>query len=257
MLKIINYILVLITSLYGLYFILTALPILKKEKKFKNISNKTNYFSILIPARNEEGVIKNLIDSLNKLNYDKERYEINVILNNSTDKTDEIVKQTTAKLIKCKTKINNKGQALKEAFNTLSSRKDIDAYIIFDADNIVDKDFLKYMNESINKGNKVAQGFRDTKNKTCNWISASYTIYYYIQNLYFNKSRKLIGKSASLNGTGFMIKKEVIDKIGFYTETLSEDIEFTGICALNDIKIDFVQNAVTYDEQASDFNTSR
>lgn len=46
-----------------------------------------------------------------------------------------------------------------------------------------------------------------------------------------------------------MIKKEVIDKIGFNTKTLTEDLEFAGICALNDIKIDYVDKAITYDEE--------
>ena len=46
-----------------------------------------------------------------------------------------------------------------------------------------------------------------------------------------------------------MIKKEVIDKIGFNTKTLTEDLEFTGICALNTIKIDYVDKAITYDEE--------
>lgn len=256
MIKIIYYIILAVINLYGLYFIITALLVLRKEKKDNNKESKINYFSILIPARNEEKVIKNLIYSLEKQNYSKDKYEINVILNNSTDNTENVVKSTKANLIKCKNKINNKGQALKEAFYVLKDKKEVDAYIIFDADNIADKDFLKYMNESINNGYKVAQGFRDTKNETCNWISASYTMYYYIQNLFFNKARKHINKSASLNGTGFMIKKDVIEEIGFNTKTLSEDIEFTGLCALYNIKIDFVEKAITYDEQSSDFKTS-
>ena len=255
MLEVINKILIIFTNLYGLYFIVTALSIFKKEKKKENKNKYKNYFSILIPARNEEKVIANLINSLNNMNYDKDKYEINVILNNSKDNTYNVSTNAGANVLRCKSKITTKGEALKEAFRKINDDK-IDAYIIFDADNVVDKDFLKYMNESINNGYKVAQGFRDTKNDKCNWISSSYTIYYFIQNLFYNKSRKKLNRSASINGTGFMIKKEVIDTIGFNVKTLSEDVEFTGICALNDIKIDFVEKAVTYDEQASDFKIS-
>lgn len=255
MLEVINKILIIFTNLYGLYFIVTALSIFKKEKKKESKNKYKNYFSILIPARNEEKVIANLINSLNNMNYDKDRYEINVILNNSKDNTYNVSTNAGANVLRCKSKITTKGEALKEAFRKINDDK-IDAYIIFDADNVVDKDFLKYMNESINNGYKVAQGFRDTKNNKCNWISSSYTIYYFIQNLFYNKSRKKLNRSTSINGTGFMIKKEVIDTIGFNVKTLSEDVEFTGICALNDIKIDFVEKAVTYDEQASDFKIS-
>lgn len=101
---------------------------------------------------------------MKKLNYDKNKYEINVVLNNCTDNTYNIAKNENVSVIKCKNKITSKGDALKEAFNTLKDR-DIDAYVIFDSDNIVDSDFLKYMNESLNNGYKVAQGFRELKNK--------------------------------------------------------------------------------------------
>ena len=40
------------------------------------------------------------------------------------------------------------------------------------------------MNNSLNKGYQVAQGFRDIKNLNTNWISSSYALYYYIQNLF-------------------------------------------------------------------------
>ena len=52
------------------------------------------------------------------------------------------------------------------------------------------------------------------------------------------------------------LKKEVIDTYGFKTKTLTEDIEFAGLCALNNIKIDFVEEAITYDEQPTNFKVS-
>lgn len=255
-LKIIYYILLIITNIYGLYFIFIALPSLYKKRRKPKNSIKDHYFTILIPARNEEFVIGNLINSLNKLNYPKDKYEVLVVLNNSTDNTKEVVKSLGANYLECKNEIHSKGDALKETFEVLSPRSDIDAYIIFDADNVVDKDFLVHMNNSINNGYQVAQGFRDSKNAADNWLSCSYAIYYYIQNYFFNKARTLSNSSASINGTGFMVKKEVIDKIGFNTKTITEDIEFSGICAINNIKIDFVEKAVTYDEQPTDFKIS-
>ena len=247
-LLILLYLLLIIVTVYNMYFLITSLFAFKKKKTPHNHNYKENFFSILIPARNEEEVIGNLLKSLKKLNYNKDKYEINVVLNNCTDNTYTIAKNENVNVIKCKNKIKSKGDALKEVFNTLKDRN-IDAYVIFDADNIVDSDFLKYMNESLNNGYKVAQGFRELKNKKNNWLSYSYALYYYIQNFFFNEARKKCKSSSSINGTGLMIKKEVIDKIGFNTKTLTEDLEFTGICALNNIKIDYVDKAITYDEE--------
>ena len=255
-LMVIYYLLLIATNIYGLYFIAVAIPVLFKRKKKNIIGERKNYFEILVPARNEEYVIENLIKSLKKLDYDKERYEITVVLNNSTDNTKEKVSSLGVNIYECKNKISSKGDALKEVFAVMDKRNDIDAYIIFDADNVVDKNFLKHMNNSLNNGYLVAQGFRDTKNVSDNWISSSYALYYYIQNYFFNKARTLMNSSSSINGTGFMVSKEVIDKYGFKTNTLTEDIEFAGLCALNNVKIDFVEEAITYDEQPTNFKVS-
>ena len=93
------------------------------------------------------------------------------------------------------------------------------------------------MNDSLNMGYSVVQGFRDTKNVSDNWLSCSYAIMYYIQNLFLNKSRYNLGKSSFINGTGFVIKKELIDKNGYDPKTVTEDIEFVAMCAINGEKI--------------------
>jgi cellulose synthase/poly-beta-1,6-N-acetylglucosamine synthase-like glycosyltransferase len=77
-----------------------------------------------------------------------------------------------------------------------------------------------------------------------------------MQSLFINESRYKMGKSSFLNGTGFAIKKEVIDKHGFDPKTVTEDIEFTALCALNDEKIAFANDAITYDEQLTNFKSS-
>ena len=108
------------------------------------------------------------------------------------------------------------------------------------------------MNDSYQSGYKVAQGRKDSKNLEDNWLSASYSLFYYIQNFFFNKSRFKIDAAAAINGTGFMVAKEVIDG-GFNPKTITEDIELSIICVLRDIKIAYVEEAITYDEQPTKF----
>jgi len=133
---------------------------------------------------------------------------------------------------------------------------DYEAYCIFDADNIVHNNFLNRMNDTLCSGYKVAQGFRDTKNASNTWISSCYSLFYLTQNYFFNSARMNMNWSASINGTGFMISKSVIDEFGFNTVTITEDIEFAAHCALNNVKIAFVDDAITYDEQPLTFAQS-
>ena len=53
-----------------------------------------------------------------------------------------------------------------------------------------------------------------------------------------------------------MVKKSVIDKHGFNPKTVTEDIEFTAMCAINGEKIAFVEEAITYDEQVNNLKVS-
>ena len=245
----------IVFTIYGLYYVITGLFAFLKPAKEKSKSNKIHKFSIIIAARNEENVIGNLIDSLKKQNYDKDSYDINVIVNNSNDNTYKVSKKHGANVIKCEIPVSSKGEVLRYAFKKFKN-KDTDAYVIFDADNVVHPDFLSEMNKSLNNGYKVAQGFRDSKNYQDNWISGSYALFYYIQNFFFNLSRKRLKSSASINGTGFMIEKKFIESLDFNPITLTEDVELTTACAVANEKIDFVKDAITYDEQTTDFKVS-
>lgn len=252
--KVVYDILTNLMLIFSLYFVITGLFAFKKYK-IKKISDKKNKFAILIACRNEEKVIGALIDSLKVSNYDSKFYEIVVLPNNCTDNTEEVAKSKNVRVVKVTEPVKTKGEVLRYAFKKLKNES-YDAYIILDADNLVHKNFITKMNDALNSGYQVAQGFRDAKNPQDNWITGSYTIFYYIQNFFFNKARMSMNASAAINGTGFMISKSIIDNYGFNTKTLTEDSEFTGICALNNVKIGFVKDAVTYDEHPLNFKDS-
>lgn len=257
MLEKIIYILGVAFLFYAGYYLITSIGIFKKRKKVtNNDDDKKNFFAVIIAARNEENVIGKLIDSLKKQSYPSEYFDIYVIVNNCTDNTAREAKKAGAKVISCTEKVSTKGEVLKYTFDLFKDNNKIDAYAIFDADNIVHHDFLAKMNDMINSGYSVAQGFRDTKNISDNWLTSSYAILYYFQSLFLNESRYNMGRSSFLNGTGFVIKKEVIDKHGFNPKTVTEDVEFTAMCAINNEKIGFATDAITYDEQTNSFDAS-
>lgn len=254
-LEIINIIIMLLLVVYGLYFLITALFLFKKRKKDSIVSDKYGHFTILIPARNEEEVIKDAIQSFKRQKYPKDNYEIVVVINNTTDNTLGVCNAEGVRCILCERKIKNKGDALKEAFDRLKKEK-TDAYIIMDADNVVNDEFLGEMNKSLNEGTLVAKSSMDIKAKENTWVSSSYAIYFFIQSILYSIPRNNIGASCAINGTGIMIKKEVIDKYGFNVRTITEDLEFMTLCALNNIKIKYVEGAICYAEHPSDFKVS-
>ena len=250
---IIYYILFALSFMFGMYFAVTGLFGFKNYHKSMFGRHKPKYkFAIIVPSRNEEKVIGGLIKSLQKQRYPDKLYEVYVVPNNCTDDTAGAAKKAGANVIECTVPVKVKADVLQFVFKKFKSRDDIDAYVIFDADNLVHPNFLARMNDALCEGVQVAQCFRDAKNMGDNWLTGSYTLFYFIQNFFFNRARMNFSGSAAINGTGFMIKKEVVAN-GFNTKTLTEDSEFTGQCALRGIQIAFVEEAITYDEHPQNF----
>lgn len=247
MLELLLLIVLFLNFIYGFYFVGTTIWgfLFPKEETIQE--EQLYKYAFLIPARNEEKVIGNLVNSIKHMNYPKEKFEIFVLPNHCTDNTEEIALTLGASTIKISDKVKTKGDVLNEAFKHLL-KKDFDAFIIFDADNIVHPDFLKEMNHQYNQGDEVIQGFRDSKNAFANWLSGGYTCFYLIQN-FFYQARKKLNLSAAISGTGFLISKNFIKKYGYTTHTITEDMELAALCALNKVKIGFAKKAITYDEQ--------
>ena len=240
-----------------LYFGITSLFVIFRDKNIAESSPKTK-FAVLIAARNEEKVLPHLLSSLNNQSYPDELYDVYVLPNNCTDNTKKVALDCAAKVIDIEeVDVKSKGEALKYAFDYFKTNNiKYDAYVIFDADNVVHPDFLKRANDAYCSGIKVGQGYRDSKNPCDSWISGAFSIYHWINDTFINNSRNNINQSSYINGTGFMVASSVIEKIGYNVITITEDTEFSILCALNGYKISFIKNAITYDEQATDFKTS-
>lgn len=242
---------------YGLFYVYTALHAYKKMPKIAQSDIKKR-FAVLIPARNEAGVIGALIESLQKQNYPKDAYDIIVVPNNCIDDTEQVAREAGAEIMKCRTSVKSKGEVLSDIFDRIVNLDKIyDAVLVFDADNLVHPDFIAKMNDALAAGAKVAQGYRDSKNPSDTWVSSCHSVYYYVVNGYFNHARMTLGWSAALNGTGFMIATELLRQHTFETYSMTEDIEYSSIVISEyKEKIVWVPEAVTYDEQPLLFSES-
>lgn len=219
------------------------------RRKEKIIYQNNKRFACIIPAHNEENVIANLVYSLKKQDYKRTMYDIFVICDNCSDNTAKIAVKAGAKVwIREDKNLKGKQWALKWAFEQLKYMY-YDAVCVFDADNIVDKDFLKVMNDKLCKGNKLIQGYLDTKNPGDTWITKSYAISYWISNRISQLARYNVGLPAYLGGTGFCVDMELIKKYSWNVTTLVDDLEYSIQNILHGIKPTFAYDARVYDEK--------
>ena len=250
--------LVWILTIFWIYQIGISLCSLVKLKDKPLKIKKDHRFMAIIPAHNEEAVIANLVESLKNQNYNKELYDIYVIADNCTDNTAKVAKEAGAIVYERFDELKKtKGYAL-DWFLQQKIKEDApyDAFFIFDADNIVDKNFIKNMNKKLCQGEDVVQGYRDIKNPTDSWITAGYAIFYWTMHRFYHLARYNIGLSPLLNGTGFMVRFDVVKPQGWDTVTLTEDIEFSLKRIIAGKKLGWATDAIVYDEQPVGFKQS-
>lgn len=236
-------------GLYGVFYALIALCGLKKRKSDFPKTAPRKRIAVVAAARNEENVIGQLVKSLKNQDYPAELFDVIVIPNNCTDDTEGAALRAGARVIRVWGEVHSKGEALKDAFSQLLDENRYDAYAIFDADNLVHPGFMRAANDALNAGARIAQGYRDSKNPFVNWVSGGSSVFYWFMDRLYNHARRVIGSSAALNGTGFVISADLLRETGFTTHSLTEDLEYTAQCAIRGEKIYWMDDAITYDEQ--------
>ena len=247
-----------IITIYWIYQLVISVCSLIKVKEKPFVENKEHRFMMIIPAHNEEKVVANLVESLQQLDYNRKLYDIYVIADNCTDKTAQIAKDAGAIVYERFDEAHKtKGFALQWFLQQkIEEDAPYDAFCIFDADNIVDKNFLKAMNKKLNQGEDVVQGYRDIKNPSDSWVTAGYAIFYWTMNRFYHLARYNLGLSPLINGTGFMVKFDVVKPEGWKTKTLTEDIEFSLKRIIQGKKLGWATDAIVYDEQPVGFKQS-
>ena len=251
--------LVWIVTIFWLYQFIISLCSLVKLKERPLKENKEHKFMAIIPAHNEQEVVGNLIESLKNQTYSKDAYDIYVIADNCTDNTAVVARRAGAIVYeRFDPSKKTKGYAL-DWFLQQKIKEDApyDAICIFDADNIVDKNFFKAMNKKLCQGEDVVQGYRDIKNPTDNWITSGYALFYWTMHRFYHLARYNLGLSPLLNGTGFMVRFDIIkENGGWKTVTLTEDIEFSLQRILKGKRLGLATDAIVYDEQPTGFKQS-
>lgn len=247
-----------IIVIYWLYQLIISACALIQFKEKPLIKNKKHKFMMILPAHNEASVIGALIESLQALDYPKEFYDIYVIADNCTDNTAQIAKDLGAIVYeRFDEKKKTKGFAMQWFLNQkIKENADYDAFCVFDADNVVDKNFLNAMNKKLCQGEEIVQGYRDIKNPADSWISAGYALFYWMMNRFYHLARYNLGLSPLINGTGFMVDFNLIKPTGWDTITLTEDIEFSLKNIAKGRKLGWATDAIVYDEQPTEFKQS-
>ena len=245
--------LLFLIGLLTLHFFIFAVVGVFASKKFGEAKEKLRY-GIIVPARNEEAVIGGIIDSIKRNNYPQENLKIFVISHNSTDNTAQAAREAGAIVYEyTNPQENTMGYAFRHLFSCIErdyGTNNFDGFFIFNADNILDKNYITYMNDAFCYYGKesVVTSFRNSKNFGSNLISGLYGMYFTVGCRLESRGRTLLNCSTRVQGTGYLIPPKIV-KDGWQYVTLAEDWEFSADRILLENTIKYCDKAVFYDEQ--------
>ena len=220
-------------------------------RKFKKAKNNHKY-GILIAARNEEAVIGNLLDSINKQDYPKDLLTTFVVADNCTDDTAGISRKHGAIVYERQDPDHKtKGFALQFLFKNIEKDygiKSFEGFFIFDADNLLNRNYISKMNDAFDSGEKIITSYRNTKNFDENWIASTYALHW-IRSIRVNhRARSVLRLATNIQGTGFLFANEIV-KNGWNYTGLTEDRALTADAVARGYQITYQDEAEFFDEQ--------
>jgi cellulose synthase/poly-beta-1,6-N-acetylglucosamine synthase-like glycosyltransferase len=215
------------------------------------------FVSILVPAHNEARVIEHTVESLLRLHYPHESYEIIVINDNSSDASYELLMGLQKRfpgraLHVINTDAATGGKGKSNALNIGLKQSKGEYVAVYDADNTPEPDALILLVAEIEHDETLGAviGKFRTRNRDTNLL----TRFINIETLSFQwmaqAGRWQMFNLCTIPGTNFIIRRSILDTIGGWDEkAMAEDTELSFRIYAMGYKIKFVPHSVTWEQE--------
>ncbi len=211
--------------------------------------------SVLIPARDEEAVVPDLVRDL--LAQDYPHLEVIVVAHNCSDRTAEVVRKFADPRLKVlELRTAEAGKALPLNFGLANSRGDIVAQ--FDADNrVFDQQLVRRAVAYLLRepATEVIQCRIETKNESTNLLTRLQAVEYRIFSHLFWGGRNIIDLPCPIGGTGVFLRRTTLERIGRWENELVEDYDLYCKLVLDGARVVYKPDLVTWDEKPASWRT--
>jgi cellulose synthase/poly-beta-1,6-N-acetylglucosamine synthase-like glycosyltransferase len=236
-----------------------------KKRKFKHVTTPSctpsiTNFAILIPAHNEEIMLDNLLNSLSTLAYPKGQYTVYVVADNCTDRTAELACATGWVHVyeRFDETRRSKGYALRWLLEQLEENHLIyDAYVILDADSVVEPTFLQAMNRELTQGARALQA----NNTVLNISESPSTALRLIALTLMNHARPLgrngLGGSSTLTGNGMCLSRAILLQYPWQAFATAEDYQYYLTLVQHGERVQYIPEAIVRSHMPITFSSMR
>jgi cellulose synthase/poly-beta-1,6-N-acetylglucosamine synthase-like glycosyltransferase len=237
----------------------------KKHKKelpqIKPLKEPYPTVTIQLPIYNEPNVVSRLIESITKLDYPKDKLEIQ-ILDDSADETQKTTKEIVEKYKKEKFNINYIHRTNRKGFKAGALQDGLKTSIgefvaIFDADFIPKPDFLKKLLPYFSSDDiGMVQARWGHTNRKYSLLTKIQAVILDGHFLIEHTARNRSGRFFNFNGTAGIWRKKAIESSGGWQgDTLTEDMDLSYRAQISGWKFIFVPDVVTPAELPIDVNS--
>lgn len=229
--------LLLAASIPLLYLLATTLAPLFSWNRSPT-ADKVKRIVILIPAHNESLLITDTVSNALQQNYPINSMLVFVIADNCTDETAQLARRAGARVLERQGN-PGKGQGLHEALELLL-QENWDAFLVMDADSHLHEETLSAVNDALITGSSALQ----IRYGVLNPNQSIRTRAMELSTASFNAMRPLgkaaLGLSAGINGNGFCLTRETVQRVPYLAHSIVEDIEYHMLLLKAGIRVDFL-----------------
>ena len=209
-----------------------------------------NQLSIIIYAHNDEKAVVSLLEKLNKQDYLKANYQINIVLDNCEDNSSNILEFVGgAKIWRVgDNETLGKDAATSWVLERLVSFQNVNAYVFLDVNCSIEEDFLSNINSALFSGDVLVGNIEIVnENPTLmNNIKCAYNKYH---NKIVNTGRRFLfnGLAMPINSTVTVIKQEVLEKVKCIDfQNADTELKYTTLLVKNEIVPKYAPNVTVY-----------
>ncbi|MDF2942019.1 MAG: glycosyl transferase family 2 [Herbinix sp.] len=213
--------------------------------------------SIMVPSHNESIVIQRTVAALLKFDYPKDKYEIIIINDNSSDDSAEVLEQIQKKnqdrkIIVMNTDKVSGGKGKSNALNIGFSVARGSVIAIYDADNTPEPQALSLLVENLMSDPKLGAviGKFRTRNRNASILSRFVNIETLAYQCMNQAGRFFYFKLCTIPGTNFVIRRSIIEEMGGWDpKALAEDTEISFQIYRMGYYIKMIPQAVTWEQE--------
>lgn len=247
-LNIIEYVIFVFLAFATVYIFIYGTASIFKRKPKPIISDKKHKFAVLIPGYKEDSVIVGVAEEATHQDYPKELFEVIVIADSFKKETLESLKKLPIRVVEVVFEVSKKSKALNKCMEIIGD--DYDAVMILDADNVMETDVLRKMNDALNQGYLAIQGHRTAKNTNTEFAILD-ALSEEINNNIFREGHRVLGLSSALIGSGMAFNYALYKEVMKSVDSVGEDKEVEMKLLKKGLTIEYLKNAYIYDEKTS------